>query len=499
MLCFAILALLPTLCLAQDRASAVADAAATAQTASRIENLQAQLDKGIVPLERFRKEGDEGAAVINRLRQKYAGTPYLKNFDREYDRLRNLPAALQPKPATPKPPRDYIAEELEVEAIKQKIVWGAPIVFVGLLVLAWLLAGRPDVSPPAPPKETISDNYGTASYCIQLLQMPGPYHFMQGVFFGKSSTPGLKNVPLAQNCGAPVYSWPESHTIIIARTRTGKGTRIVIPTLARYFGSMLVIDPKGENAAITARQRSEFTDVHIINPWGELAGTFRKLGLPPATFNPLDILSRDDPNAVAIAQALTGAICPRDAKGKDSYWSDAAASLLTAVLLWLTDQPGETKTLARAREIVTKTRTELKDKFLVKMAASEAFGGAIQENAASFIDLAPETYSGVISNLNQHTKFLSDPQVKAATATSSFSMDDLARTPTTVYLVIPPDRVATQRTWLRLFITAGMHAQQKEATWRPRKARSVSGTSRSKSGVPLTNLTPSPPSPAPPD
>jgi len=59
MLCFAILALLPTLCLAQDRASAVADAAATAQTASRIENLQAQLDKGIVPLERFRKEGDE--------------------------------------------------------------------------------------------------------------------------------------------------------------------------------------------------------------------------------------------------------------------------------------------------------------------------------------------------------------------------------------------------------------------------------------------------------
>lgn len=111
----------------------------------------------------------------------------------------------------------------------------------------------------------------------------------------------------------------------------GKGTRVIIGTLARYFGSCIAVDPKGENAAITARQRACFTDVHIINPWGELAGTFQKLGFTSAIYNPLDILDRDDPNAVAIAQALAAAICPKEGKGKDSYWSDAAASLLTGV------------------------------------------------------------------------------------------------------------------------------------------------------------------------
>lgn len=88
------------------------------------------------------------------------------------------------------------------------------------------------------------------------------------------------------------------------------------------------------------------------------------------------------------------------------------------------------------------------------------FGGAMSENASPFIDMAPETYSGVTSNLSRFTKFLSDPQIKAATATSSFSMTDLTGAgqdrPTTLYLVIPPDRVETQRTWLRLMITAGM-------------------------------------------
>ena len=140
--------------------------------------------------------------------------------------------------------------------------------------------------------------------------------------------------------------------------------------------------------------------------------------------------------------------------------------MLTAVFLWLTDQPGETKTLARAREIVTLPRKDMRDQFLVKMAASSAFGGAIRENAAPFIDLAPETYSGVMSNLAQHTKFLSDPQVKASTATSSFDMMNLAGLNVdrhvTVYLVIPPAQMDTQRTWLRLLITAGMHAFKKK-------------------------------------
>lgn len=332
-------------------------------------------------------------------------------------------------------------------------------IFGGLLAFWIFKALRRKEEQAAPVLPELSDNFGSARYAELRTDMPDPYHISGGVFFGKSSAPEHdKKHPSAWQ-GAPVCSVPEAHTLIVARTRTGKGTRVIVPTLLRYAGSCLVIDPKGENAAITARIRHGIAgrDVHILNPWGELAKTFEGMGFTPATYNPLDVLDRNDPNVVAVAQGLAAAVCPTAPGDKDKYWQGSAANVLTAVLLWITDQPGETKTLARAREIVSLSRKDFTDGFLVKMAASAAFDGAIREMVSPYLDLAQETYSGIMSNLSEATKFLSDPRTKAVTAASSFSMTDLIERPVTVYLVIPPDRIDTQRTWLRLVTAAAMH------------------------------------------
>ena len=120
------------------------------------------------------------------------------------------------------------------------------------------------------------------------------------------------------------------------------------------------------------------------------------------------------------------------ARSNDSEWEPedrfqrnaftVAANILTAVLLWITDYPGEQKTLARAREILSQSRKHFTENFVVHMAGSSAFEGAIRERAEPFIDLAPETYSGVMNYLAHHTRFLSDPRIKKSMATSSFSM-----------------------------------------------------------------------------
>lgn len=432
-----------------------------------------QLRAGQASKEAVRKSEKETAIAISRLRNKWTGTPYLSTFDATFQQSVKNPAyrdqvldAFDRKNPPPKasPPQEF--NLITVFNFIGKLIGWAVYGVVGFFIFTviWMIGKMISAEKPAAPQQPqTSDTYGSADYAEPRPFLPDQMYVFSGVFFGKSSIPSSAHLaPFEQHQGGPICSTPENHTLIVARTRTGKGTRVVIPTLLRYLtGSALVIDPKGENAAITARARQNpfpgFSQtVHIVNPWGELAPTFQQLGFSPATYNPLDILDRDDPNAVATAQALASAICPREKGGKDSYWSESAASVLTAVLLWLTDQPGETKTLGRAREIVSKTKKDFTDNFLSKMATSSAFGGAIQEHAAPFIDLAAETYSGVMSNLSQHTKFLSDPQVKKATATSSFSMQDLITKPTTVYLVIPPDRIDTQRTWLRLLITAGM-------------------------------------------
>ena len=38
------------------------------------------------------------------------------------------------------------------------------------------------------------------------------------------------------------------HFLTVAATRSGKGTSLIIPNLLHYAGSVIVIDPKGENA-----------------------------------------------------------------------------------------------------------------------------------------------------------------------------------------------------------------------------------------------------------
>jgi type IV secretory pathway TraG/TraD family ATPase VirD4 len=276
------------------------------------------------------------------------------------------------------------------------------------------------------------------------------------VFFGKSSAPQLSSVALSRNPGAPICSRPGYHSLIVGRAKAGKGTRVIVPTLLRNRQSCLVVDPGGATAVITARARAEFSTVHVLNPWGEIAETFEGFGLPSATFNPLDVLNRNSPDAVSIAKALAIDICPYEGKAEDVFWSALATNLLTAVLLWIADQPGETVTLARAIELALGERANV----LPKLAASQAFGGAIADLVAPLRDMPPATYAGVIAALAKHLVSLSDPQLQAATSVSTFTMEDLADAskgrPSTVYLVVPraPREAATA--WLRLIIGAAL-------------------------------------------
>lgn len=51
----------------------------------------------------------------------------------------------------------------------------------------------------------------------------------------------------------------DRHVMTIAGSRAGNGVSLIIPNLLFYGGSALVIDPKGENARITAGRRGRGT------------------------------------------------------------------------------------------------------------------------------------------------------------------------------------------------------------------------------------------------
>ena len=61
------------------------------------------------------------------------------------------------------------------------------------------------------------------------------------------------------------------HLLSFGTPGANKSTGLVVPNLAHLPRSMIVIDPKGELAAITARKRARWGSVIVLNPFGVFA------------------------------------------------------------------------------------------------------------------------------------------------------------------------------------------------------------------------------------
>lgn len=326
-----------------------------------------------------------------------------------------------------------------------------------MLILFSMMFTRNNQGGGRPP---LTDNHGSAAWGAMNLDVH-PLEPLFGVFLGKYAWPHHAD---GQVKTAPVFTKPEAHTLIMAPTRTGKGTNIIVPTLLRYDGSMLVIDPKGENAAIAGRQRAALPGhkVHVLNPWGVLDDELAKRGLPTSRYNPLDAIRRGDPDAASIAHTMAESICARSGDPRNAYWEGSATAILTAVLLWLADNDSdrERKTLARVRQIVTLPHDRLEKEYFIPMAASTAYGGAIAENIGPFMSSGDSRdMPSILRTLAEATRFISDERLKEATsAASDFDLRTFPHRSETVFLVIPPDRMKAQATWLRLMLAAFAHA-----------------------------------------
>lgn len=321
------------------------------------------------------------------------------------------------------------------------------LVLVALGVFVWLLArGGKDGGR--------STRHGSAQFAPMQFGMPDdPASLHHGAFLGFSHRLGDTRGVV----GRPIVTTEEAHTLIVAPSGSGKGTSVIVPTLMLYKPSIVVFDPKGENAAITARYRRDQLGhkVHILNPWGELADLFKSYGFSPATLNPLDVLDRDDRNVVATAQGIAAAICFRP-DDKSPIWQSSAAALLSSILLWVTDQPGETKTLGRVADLASggENGEDLRTSLIPKMVASSSFKGAMRKSVGHLLHLADETYTGIIFNLSDALQFLVDDLLVEATDHSTFDIADLTRGETTVFLVIPPDQIKTKAVWVRLLLAS---------------------------------------------
>ncbi|MDE8347262.1 MAG: type IV secretory system conjugative DNA transfer family protein, partial [Acidocella sp.] len=93
---------------------------------------------------------------------------------------------------------------------------------------------------------------------------------------------------------------------------------------------------------------------------------------------------------------------------------------------------------------------------LARMQGTAAAGNLIARAANRQLGKSDREAAGVLSTAQRHTHFLDSPRMTSVLGRSDFSFADLKSAVATVFLVLPPDRLAIYARWLRLMLTQSL-------------------------------------------
>jgi type IV secretion system protein VirD4 len=256
---------------------------------------------------------------------------------------------------------------------------------------------------------------------------------------------------------------PRQHMISVAPTRSGKGVSLIIPNLLTYGGSVLAVDPKGENAWVTAAFRRNVLKqkTYILDPWHEVNRRYGAMvGIEEsfASFNPLSILKPGSDDFLEDLAYLADALIITEGS-RDPYWDDTARELWAGLMAYVVEHPSfkDRASLSLARQLLMKSTEEFGR--TIDAAVELGSGSVAALKLAQFQN--PEesrALTSVISAARTQTAFLDSDVLNRSMDRSDFGFEELCGGNTTVYLVLPPDKLKTYARWLRLMVSVGIRA-----------------------------------------
>lgn len=233
---------------------------------------------------------------------------------------------------------------------------------------------------------------------------------------------------------------------VFAPMGAGKGVGIVIPNLLSYKGSVVCTDIKGENRAITERQRRKMGRVRALDT------------LKPRCsdkFNPLDMVrtgtwhERDDAEALAKLMVMPD--------GHESHWDSKAEGMLACLILYTVRLEPSRRTLSQIRNFSTLPPESFK-----QLLQTIGIDGPVTaaELAASFLAMeSSEEFKSVLSNVEKATRVWSAGGPAAhVTSESTFSLSELVEQTTTLYLVVDEEKLSVYAGFLRVMVGCAINA-----------------------------------------
>ncbi len=280
-----------------------------------------------------------------------------------------------------------------------------------------------------------------------------------GLLVGWSLEPGHRKSIIGFRKPGPEFSSPaltlepildtgEGHIVTIAPTGAGKGTGCIIPALLRYTGPVVVVDPKGENYAVTAERRRELgQEVILLDPFNITGAETRH------RFNPLDLTDPSSERFVEDVATLSTLIASpgENAIRNDYFWSTMGKALVSAAIIdVLTMSDSDNATLTAARNLINSPVEYLKE----RAEQWQTSGSYELRQLTSLLQIpADETLGGYVAYAINHLDFLKGDQMTEHLSSSDLDLNKVYDgSPLSIYLVLPPDKLESHSSLLRLWI-----------------------------------------------
>jgi type IV secretion system protein VirD4 len=250
-----------------------------------------------------------------------------------------------------------------------------------------------------------------------------------------------------------VLSLPGQLSVMLsAPTRSGKGVGVVVPNLLNWPDSVVVLDIKGENYDITAGYRAAHRQaVYAFSPFDDEARSHR--------WNPLTAVRTSALHRVGDLLAIGQVFFPNDGGGTSSeaFFNDQARNLFLGIGLLLLETPDLPRTVGEMLRQSSGKGKPLKDHLGEVISQRRKDGKPLSDECADALQRlltnSDSTLSSIVSTFNAPLTIFADAIVDAATSADDFRLQDLRRQRMSIYVRIPPNRLANARPLLALFFS----------------------------------------------